>query len=123
MESSDTCIFCGPGECQCIAKKKRPAKPRPKKKSGSSPPIGGKAPASKPKPAARLDKPEHKPKGTARPERDQQNLVSTERHKRSEEASDFWAAMTVLFNEGMLHEISVRRSLDAYPSIPGGLYE
>lgn len=113
----ENCIFCGPGECQCITKKK-PAKPRPKKKAAPSPPSGDAVPAerlARPEPTAR--------KSTARPDRDKANLISNDRTKRSEEAAEFWRAMTVLFNEDMLHEISVRRSLDAYPSIPGGLYE
>lgn len=117
LESSDTCIFCGPGQCECITKKKKPKpKKKPVRKTESSPPAGADN-----KPAERLAKPERKSKSTARPPRTGA-LISTERHRRSEDAEIFWDAMKNLVNEGMVHEISVKRSLDVYPNIPGGLY-
>lgn len=116
--SSDSCIFCGPGECTCIKKKKpRPTKKKPTKKVQSSPPDGAAT-----KTVERLAKPERTAarKAAARPERDQSNLIDTERSRRSEEAEMFWSAMKNLVNQGMVHPISVKRSLDSYPSIPGG---
>lgn len=122
MEMTDACIFCGQVPCECAeAKPKKKAKPKRRK---SPPPSGASEPSTEQheeEPSHRV-KPEHKQKTSARPERDEGKLIDAAKRNRSIEAENFWIAMRNLFNEGMVHEISVKRSLNAYPSIPEGIY-
>lgn len=121
MEVNDPCIFCGMDPCECAPKKAK--KPKPKRKK-SPPPLATtqEEAATKARPSKPAAKPEVKKKAVARPERDERNLVSNEARNRQAESESFWGAMRNLVNEGMVHEISVKRALDAYPSIPKGLY-
>lgn len=122
MEANDPCIFCGMDPCECAPKKA--AKPKPKRKKSPPPSVAPPTQAAQKQdtqPQHRV-KTEAKKKAAARPERDASNLVSAEARNRKEESELFWSAMRNLVNESMVHEISVKRALDVYPSIPKGLY-
>lgn len=113
--SVDVCIICGKAQCECGPKKK--AKPKRKKPS----PSKAAQPAPEQKKQPQTIRPEVRRKVAARPARDTDNLVENKARNRAEESQLFWTAMRNLVNHGMVHEISVKRALDVYPSIPEGL--